>query len=70
MCYLPVHARLGGAKEYSIVYRILSWISRETHFRPMRFAKHTPHALENKRQQFWFCCHMLSGSCQARPYLE
>ena len=26
--------------------------------------------LENKRQQFWFCCHMLSGNCQARPYLE
>ena len=20
---------------------------------------------ENKRQQFWFCCHMLSGNCQA-----
>ena len=27
--------------------------------------------LENKRWQFWFCCHhMLSGDCQARPYLE
>ena len=26
--------------------------------------------LENKRQQFWFCCHMLSGNCQTRPYLE
>ena len=22
--------------------------------------------LENKRRQFWFCCHMLSGNCQAR----
>ena len=26
--------------------------------------------LENKRRQFWFCCHMLSGNGQARPYLE
>ena len=25
--------------------------------------------LENKRRQFWFCCHMLSGNGQARPYL-
>ena len=23
--------------------------------------------LENKKRQFWFCCHMLSGNCQARP---
>ena len=26
--------------------------------------------LENKRWQFWFCCHMLSGNGQAHPYLE
>ena len=26
--------------------------------------------LENKRRQFWFCCHMLSGNGQAHPYLE
>ena len=26
--------------------------------------------LAHKRRQFWFCCHMLSGNCQARPYLE
>ena len=26
--------------------------------------------LENKRRQFWFCCHMLSGNGQVRPYLE
>ena len=26
--------------------------------------------LENKRRQFLFCCHMLSGNGQARPYLE
>ena len=24
--------------------------------------------LENKRRQFWFCCHTLSGNGQARPY--
>ena len=23
---------------------------------------------ETKRRQFWFCCHMLSGDCQAGPY--
>ena len=23
--------------------------------------------LENKRRQFWFCCHMLSCNCQAGP---
>ena len=28
------------------------------------------HQKENKRRQFWFCCHMLSGNCQAGPYLE
>ena len=28
------------------------------------------HYLENKRRQFWFCCHRLSGNGQARPYLE
>ena len=26
--------------------------------------------LENKRRQFWFCCHMLSGNGQARPLFE
>ena len=25
--------------------------------------------LENKRRQFWFCCHMLSVNCQAAPYI-
>ena len=23
--------------------------------------------LENKKRQCWFCCHMLSGNCQAGP---
>ena len=27
------------------------------------------HHLENKRRQFWFYCHMLSGNGQARPYI-
>ena len=29
----------------SIVYRVLSWSARETHFRPMRFPKPAPHAM-------------------------
>ena len=35
------------------------------------FSKFTSrmHWKENKIQQFWFCCHMLSGSCQAGSYL-
>ena len=37
---------------------------------PMDFNRATVKKLENKRQQFWFCCHMLSDNCQARPYLE
>ena len=27
------------------------------------------HWQENKIQQFWFCCRMLSVNCQAGPYL-
>ena len=41
------------------------WKSTEKEWEGMRVRY-----LENKRQQFWFCCHMLSGNGQARPYLE
>ena len=29
-----------------------------------------PLDLENERQPFLFCCHMLSGNCQTDPYIE
>ena len=37
---------------------------------PTQFFNTSRHYLENKRQQFWFCRHMLSGNGQARPHLE
>ena len=40
-----MHGYIGGAKLYSIVYRVLSLSGRETHLRPMRFPKRAPHAM-------------------------
>ena len=44
--YSPIHARLGVAKIYSIVYRVLvCWIARGAHLRPMRFPKRARRAM-------------------------
>ena len=43
--YSPVHARLGGAKLYFIVYHVLSWSARGAHLRPMHLPKLAPHAM-------------------------
>ena len=36
---------------------------------PEMFKLHQMHSNENKIGHLWFCCHMLSGKCQAGPYL-
>ena len=36
-------------------------------YTPARKEDEWKNELENKRRQFWLCCHMLSGNCQAGP---
>ena len=63
------HGRIGSGKFLlwgSLCHKCPQYMIRAHWLSFLYEPKHS----ENKRQQFWFCCHMLSGYCQAGPYLE